>query len=60
MGLMDHRKTRRLRVGAPAEQCVAKFTEAFTTGGRWMQKIDWRIIERALRQLDPTLRVATS
>jgi hypothetical protein len=36
VGLMDHRKTWRFRLRATPEQCVAKFTEAFSGSARIM------------------------
>jgi hypothetical protein len=43
MQTMDHSKTWRYRVNASPHACLAKFAEAFNTGGRPLWKIDWSL-----------------
>jgi hypothetical protein len=43
MGILDHRKTWRFRVNGSAQDCVAAFTRAFTTGGGLLLRAKWDI-----------------
>jgi hypothetical protein len=43
LGVFDHRKTWRFRVGARPEQCVDRFLAAFTGSGGLLLKAKWEI-----------------
>jgi hypothetical protein len=43
MQMMDHSKTWQYRVNASPRECLAKFAEAFNTGGRPLRKIAWSL-----------------